>query len=89
MSLQIQTILFVDVEDKQTAFQENLQPCTKKIEKVPSATNNRLSAVSNESKNSSESVEILSGETGCTTSPDSDAISLGLSTSSSAPGNFA
>lgn len=51
-------------------------------------SNNRLSVVSSESgKNSSESVEILSS-TGCSTSPDSDVPSLGLSlsTSSSAQG---
>lgn len=58
--------------------------------KGDASSNNRLSVVSSESgKNSSESVEILSG-TGCSTSPDSDVASLGLSisTSSSAQGIF-
>lgn len=46
-------------------------------------SSNRLSIVSSESdKKSSESVEVLSN-TECTTSPDSDALSLGQSLSTS------
>lgn len=45
---------------------------------------NRPSIMSESGKNSSESVEILSGDTGCTTSPDSDAFSV--STPSSTQG---
>lgn len=37
---------------------------------------NLLSGLSESGKNSSESVEILSGGTECTTSPDSDAFSI-------------
>lgn len=50
---------------------------SKKIsEAAASLHTNRISVVNESSKNSSESVEILSGDTGCTTSPDSDAFSI-------------
>lgn len=39
-------------------------------------TINYVSVTSESGKNSSESVEILSKDTGCTTSPDSDAFSV-------------
>ncbi|XP_066260245.1 TATA element modulatory factor [Euwallacea similis] len=50
-----------------------------------SASNsNRLSAISSDgSKNNSESVEVLTGSTECTTTPESDILSFGLSTSTS------
>lgn len=49
---------------------------------------NRLSYISTESgKNNSESLDVLTGSTECTTSPDSDVTSTGLSVSSSAQGS--
>ncbi|KAJ8935602.1 hypothetical protein NQ318_017340 [Aromia moschata] len=61
----------------------------KKNDKPQSTYTNRLSVVSNESgKNNSDSVDIITCSTECTTSPESDVLSLGLSisTSSSALG---
>ncbi|XP_066151451.1 TATA element modulatory factor isoform X2 [Euwallacea fornicatus] len=50
----------------------------------PTSNSNRLSAVSSDgSKNNSESVEVLTGSTECTTTPESDILSFGLSTSTS------
>ncbi|KAJ8940269.1 hypothetical protein NQ314_010763 [Rhamnusium bicolor] len=50
----------------------------------PTSYTNRLSIISSESgKNSSESVDIITCSTECTTSPDSDVLSLGLSVSTS------
>lgn len=63
----------------------------KRSEKTNSTYINRLSVISSESgKNSSESVDIITCSTECTTSPESDVLSLGqsISTSSSALGNF-
>lgn len=64
---------------------ENVQIKDRKdIEQKKSDKNNRLSVVSTGSgKNSSESVEILTSSTGCTTTPESDIASLGLSVSAS------
>ncbi|KAB0796119.1 hypothetical protein PPYR_10180 [Photinus pyralis] len=47
---------------------------------------NRLSFISESGKTSSESVEIVSGGTGCTTSPESDLQSVGKSVSASSSG---
>ncbi|KAG5885462.1 hypothetical protein JTB14_037043 [Gonioctena quinquepunctata] len=71
------------------AEDENDTSVVKRRERPTNSQVNRLSAVSGESgKNSSESVDIVTCSTECTTSPESDLLSLGqsVSTSSSALG---
>lgn len=85
-------------ETEQTAEHNKLQETNQqqflsgKTEKSGNTVNNRLSVISSGSgKNSSESVEVLSGGTSCTTSPDSDiaiaSLGLSVSASSSTQGN--
>lgn len=75
--LVVQPIEEGDVEMK-------IESCREEQERIGKWPGNRLSIVSSESgKNSSESVEVLSGGTDCTTSPDTDALSTGLTPSSS------
>lgn len=78
-TLNLVTILFLD---ESTLLQYNDNVTMRKKDKNI-ISSNRLSIVSSESdKKSSESVEVLSN-TECTTSPDSDALSLGQSLSTS------